>query len=84
VDATEIERTVDEAIKAGYRHFDTATGYQNEVGIGKSLQKWMKSGNVSRDELYLVTKVKRRDSENSSGSFVLIEFTSLFYVNSCR
>jgi len=41
------------AIKAGYRHFDSAQIYQNEAMLGEG---WQASG-VKRDELFLTTKI---------------------------
>jgi 2,5-diketo-D-gluconate reductase A len=41
------------ALEAGYRHIDTATGYENEAGIGRALA----SATVPRDELFLTTKL---------------------------
>lgn len=53
----ELENTIDESLKAGYRHFDTAYMYQNEKIIGRVLKKWLERGEIKRDELFIVTKV---------------------------
>lgn len=53
VAAAETERCVADAIRVGYRSIDTAQAYGNEHGVGDA---WRKSG-VSRDELFLTTKV---------------------------
>ena len=45
---------VQHALSLGYRHIDTAQGYDNEEFVGKGLQK----GGVARDEIFLTTKVK--------------------------
>lgn len=42
------------AFKVGYRHIDTAQAYGNEVGVGEAI----KESGLSRDEIYLTTKVK--------------------------
>lgn len=42
-----------EAIAIGYRHFDTATHYFNEAGVGDALQRL----DFDRDELVVTTKV---------------------------
>lgn len=44
-------------MKAGYRHIDTAYMYENENVIGKVLKRWLDSGDIKRDELFVVTKV---------------------------
>lgn len=38
------EKSVLEALKAGFRHIDSAQGYQNEVGTGKGLSEAIKTG----------------------------------------
>src|SRR3954447_21591696 len=41
------------ALEAGYRHIDTATGYQNEQGIGRALA----ATSLPRESLFLTTKM---------------------------
>lgn len=53
----ELERAIDNALEAGYRHIDCAPVYENEHVIGRILKKWIDSGKVSRDELFIVSKV---------------------------
>lgn len=50
-------RTVGIGIDAGYRCFDTAQRYGNEAGVGKGVRQAMAAGKVSRDELFVGTKV---------------------------
>lgn len=45
-------KSVYEAIKAGYRHIDTAFAYGNEVSVGEGIR----DAGVSRDELFITTK----------------------------
>ena len=47
------EFCVKEAIKAGFRHIDSAQGYNNEEGTGKGI----KSSGINRNELYVTTKL---------------------------
>ncbi len=49
----ECERCVRDALRAGYRHIDTAQSYFNEEEVGNAIQK---SG-IPREELFLTTKV---------------------------
>lgn len=42
------------ALDAGYRHIDTAQGYDNEVEVGKAIA----DSAVDRDEVFLTTKIK--------------------------
>ncbi|EXL05302.1 aldo/keto reductase [Brucella anthropi] len=44
---------VSEALKAGYRHIDTAAIYGNEEGVGKAI----KSSGIERGDIYLTTKL---------------------------
>ena len=53
VEPDECERCVLDALSVGYRMIDTAQAYKNEEAVGSA---WKKSG-VSRDELFLVSKV---------------------------
>ncbi len=52
-DPAECERSVLEAIQAGYRHIDTAASYQNEEAVGNGI----KQSGVSRKELFVTTKL---------------------------
>lgn len=47
------ERSVREAIEAGYRHIDTANFYENEKYVGEGIRK---SG-IQREELFVVSKI---------------------------
>ena len=38
IDQSEIEQALDAALEVGYRHIDTATGYNNESQIGIALE----------------------------------------------
>jgi len=44
---------VEHAIKAGYRHIDTAQMYDNEAAVGAGVRH----GGVKRDEIFVTTKV---------------------------
>lgn len=46
-------RIVDQALRLGYRHIDTAQGYENEAAVGEGLRH---SG-VPRGEVFVTTKV---------------------------
>jgi 2,5-diketo-D-gluconate reductase A len=48
---------VSTALKAGYRHIDTAAVYQNEEGVGKGLR----ASGVAREDIFLTTKVWNDD-----------------------
>jgi len=49
------------ALKVGYRHFDTATRYENEQYIGEALTRGIEEGIVAREDLFLTTKLWHTD-----------------------
>ncbi len=53
--------TVREALAIGYRHIDTAKLYDNEVEIGRAIADAVKSGEVTREELFVTSKVWNDD-----------------------
>lgn len=53
-DQHEFDKAFEAGFKTGYRHFDSAQAYENEQYLGEA---WKKSG-LSRDELFLTTKIK--------------------------
>jgi diketogulonate reductase-like aldo/keto reductase len=60
-------RMVDEAIRLGYRHIDTAAMYGNEAAVGEGLR----ASGVKRDDVFITTKVwqsdlRARDFERSA------------------
>jgi diketogulonate reductase-like aldo/keto reductase len=52
-DPAECERSVVEAIQAGYNHIDTAASYQNEEAVGRGI---IQSG-IAREKLFITTKL---------------------------
>ena len=60
-------RLVEQALRLGYRHIDTAQVYENEREVGEG----MRASGVKRDEIFLTTKVwtthfKPNDLERSA------------------
>jgi 2,5-diketo-D-gluconate reductase A len=53
----EAATTVAEAIRAGYRHVDTAEGYQNEAGVGAGIRQALESEGLTRSDLFVTTKL---------------------------
>lgn len=49
------------AIKYGYRSVDTAAIYENEEGVGKGIQEGLKETGISRQELFVTSKVWNAD-----------------------
>jgi D-xylose reductase len=46
-----------QAIKAGYRHFDSACDYGNEKEVGRGLKRAIDEGLVTRDALWITSKL---------------------------
>lgn len=49
----EAEANVRQALNAGYRHVDSAEGYQNEAGTGRAI----KASEIARNDLFVTTKL---------------------------
>lgn len=81
----ECERCVSDALSVGYRMIDTAQAYYNEEGVGRAVKK---SG-ISREELFLVTKVwisnagyeKAKDSINESLRKLQTDYIDLLLIH---
>ncbi|BDG34850.1 aldo/keto reductase [Saccharococcus caldoxylosilyticus] len=57
----ELVNAVKTAIKYGYRSVDTAAIYGNEVGVGQGIREGMKEAGISREDLFVTSKVWNTD-----------------------
>ena len=48
---------VDQAIRSGYRHVDTAEAYGNENGVGLGIRTALEALGISREEIFVTTKL---------------------------
>lgn len=53
IDDDKVAQAVRDAAQIGYRHFDTAQGYQNERGVGEGIR----TCGLSRDDVFVTTKL---------------------------
>ncbi|WP_010134522.1 aldo/keto reductase [Ochrovirga pacifica] len=53
----EVYNAVKIAIKEGYRHIDCAAAYGNETEVGKAIKEVIEEGIVTRDELWITSKL---------------------------
>lgn len=53
----EVADAVYTAIKAGYRHIDTAEAYRNEEGVGLGIRRAMAELGLKREDLFVTTKL---------------------------
>ena len=61
-DMQQCEQVVYDAIKVGYRLFDTAASYFNEEAVGKAIARAIADGLTTREELFIVTKLWVQDA----------------------
>ncbi|WHX47000.1 aldo/keto reductase [Paenibacillus woosongensis] len=57
----ELVHAVKTAIKHGYRSVDTAAIYENEEGVGLGIREGMKEAGISREDLFVTSKVWNAD-----------------------
>lgn len=57
----ELVHAVKTAIAHGYRSVDTAAIYGNEEGVGQGIREGIKEAGISRDELFVTSKVWNAD-----------------------
>ena len=62
-DPKECKRVVLDAIKVGYRSFDTAASYMNEEALGAAIKEAIDTGLVTREELFITSKLWVQDSD---------------------
>ncbi|MCY0629186.1 aldo/keto reductase [Klebsiella pneumoniae] len=57
IDNRDVDSLIRQALKAGFRHFDTAQAYFNEDGVGRALRYT----EVPREQLFITSKIRGRD-----------------------
>jgi len=55
---------IETAIRSGYRHLDTASFYGNEAVVGQAIANSIASGVVSRENLFITTKIWHSEYED--------------------
>lgn len=63
--------SVREAIKAGYRHIDTASFYKNEENVGNGIREGLKHTGLKKKDIFVTTKVWNTEQgyENTLNAF---------------
>lgn len=78
-------QSVYDAIKTGYRLFDTATSYGNEDALGKAIHDAIRDGLCTREDLFITSKLWVSDMKNEETAYegVLrsLEKTGLEYLD---
>ncbi|MFJ8247548.1 aldo/keto reductase [Peribacillus asahii] len=57
----ELVNAVKFAVKHGYRSIDTAAIYENEEGVGQAIREGLDEAGISREELFVTSKVWNSD-----------------------
>ena len=81
INPEDAEKSVYAAIKCGYRCVDTANAYQNEVAVGRAIRRAIEEGLVSREELFVSTKIWPTLYENETAVEQTLERMGLSYVD---
>ncbi len=63
-DFEQCKSVVIDAIKVGYRLFDTAASYMNEEAVGAAIKEAIDTGLVTREELFITSKMWVQDMKN--------------------
>lgn len=74
---TDAEFSVCEALKIGYRLIDTANAYVNERAVGRGI----KESSVTREEIFVSTKLWPSEYENESAIDETLERLGLDYID---
>lgn len=84
-DAAQAEEVTYNAIKTGYRLIDTAAAYMNEQAVGKAVQRAIADGIVTREDLFITTKVWVQDQKTEETAYAAVkaslEKLNMDYVN---
>ncbi len=75
------EKSVYAALKLGYRMIDTANAYMNEEAVGKALKKAINEGIVTREEVFVSTKIWATLYEKESAVDDTLKRLDLDYVD---
>ncbi|CAH1101357.1 unnamed protein product [Psylliodes chrysocephalus] len=52
-----IEKAIEVALSLGYRHIDTAYMYSTEKPVGKVINEWLRTGEITREEIFVTSKL---------------------------
>ncbi|MDK8796035.1 aldo/keto reductase [Corynebacterium sp. MSK041] len=83
----ETVNTIRRAIECGYRHFDTAFLYSNEVEVGRAVREAIAAGDVAREDLFITSKLWNDDQPRATEAFneslrrLELDYVDLFMVH---
>lgn len=67
------EESVYNALKTGYRLIDTANVYMNEKGVGRGIKRAIEEGIVTREEIFVTSKLWPSDYEYDKAKVAIDE-----------
>ena len=70
---SDAEALVYDAIRIGYRHFDTAAVYRNESAVSSGVKRAINEGLVSRKDVWITTKIAPKDQGYDKCSKAILE-----------
>ncbi|XP_059073043.1 non-functional NADPH-dependent codeinone reductase 2 [Cryptomeria japonica] len=83
----DIKAAVIAALQVGYRHFDTARAYGSEHALGKALNSAFQSGLVSREDVFVTTKLQNTEHDDPVATIkdslmnLQLEYVDLFLIH---
>lgn len=78
----EAENSVYWALRDGYRLIDTARIYGNETGVGRGIRRAIGDGFVTREEIFVTTKMWTSDFDNGAAAIdASLERLGLDYID---
>lgn len=69
------------ALRAGYRHIDTAHAYQDERGVGEAVAQFCKESGVSREEIWVTSKLWPSEYADSTAVDKMLGRLGLEYID---
>ena len=87
---SEVTRVVDNALKAGYRLFDSAAIYGNELELGIAFKELLPKHNLTRKDIYITSKLyeenhgggkKTEDAVKTSLQKLQCEYVDLYLIH---
>ena len=69
------------ALKAGHRLIDTASAYNNEAAVGRGIKRAIEEGIVTREEIFVTTKLWPMGGYNAGGIDAALEKLGLEYID---
>ncbi|KAJ7521778.1 hypothetical protein O6H91_19G067300 [Diphasiastrum complanatum] len=89
INRSQVVEAVLQAIKVGYRHFDTAIIYGTEAALGEALAEAFRSGLVRREEVFITSKLWSSEHEpedvlssvKNSLSLLQLDYIDLYLIH---